>query len=86
MDIEYYSAVFKTLSHPARLKIAQGLLSKKECNVLLMAETLSLPQPIVSQHLAVMKRAGILDSRREGNKICYFLADEKVKKMLKGIA
>ena len=85
MDINYYTQIFKVLSHPVRLKIAYGLLHKENCNVLVMAEKLGLKQPVVSQHLAIMKKAKILDNRRDGVKICYFLADENVKKIISSI-
>ena len=63
--------IFKALSHPARLKIALGLAVKTECNVSTMAGKLGLAQPSVSQHLATLKNAGIIESRRSGTTICY---------------
>lgn len=85
MDINYYSQIFKTLSHPIRLKIAMGLFKKEECNVMIMAEKLQISQPVISQHLAIMKKGNIVDFKREGNRICYFLKDETIKNIIKNI-
>ena len=73
---------FKALAHPARLKILANLM-KGECCVGDMQRCLSLSQPNVSQHLGVLKDAGIINGRREKNKICYRISDKKIKTILK---
>jgi len=75
------SAVLKALAHPVRLRMAEGLLGC-ECNVDKMARRLGLPQSTVSQHLAVLKRAGILAVRRDGVRTCYCVADTRGKRVL----
>ncbi|MDD4005054.1 MAG: metalloregulator ArsR/SmtB family transcription factor, partial [Elusimicrobiaceae bacterium] len=65
------AAIFKALAHPARLNIALGLAARTECNVSTMARKLALAQPAVSQHLAVLKNAGVIESARKGTTICY---------------
>lgn len=82
MDFEKYSEIFKALAHPLRLKIACGLMRKDECNVSVMVEKLGVAQPVVSQHLNILKNAGVIESHRNGNKICYRLINEDVKKII----
>ncbi len=41
------------------------------CNVSKIQKNLGLPQSTISQHLRVLKNAGIVTSRREGTKVCY---------------
>jgi ArsR family transcriptional regulator len=72
------SAKFKALAHPARVKLLQDLL-KKECCVSEIQECLSISQPNVSQHLRILKEAGVVTGRRDKNKICYSIEDEKIK-------
>ncbi len=74
--------IFKALSHPIRLKIAMGLYEKQECNVLLMSEKLNIIQPVISQHLAIMKKSKIIDCKRQGVQVCYFLSNDEVKKII----
>ena len=72
------SVKFKALAHPARVKLIQDLL-KKECCVGEIQECLSISQPNVSQHLRILKKAGVVTGRRDKNRICYSIEDEKIK-------
>lgn len=76
--IEKTSEIFKALSCTTRLKIVMGLIAKNECNVNKMVEGLGIPQPNVSQHLAVLKNAGIIEGYRKGTQICYKVVNEFV--------
>lgn len=65
----------KALAHPHRLCIVKGLLENK-CNVTKIQECLGLPQSTVSQHLAKLRSAGIIEGERSGLEICYKVVDE----------
>lgn len=81
-DFETYSEKLKALAHPTRLKIVAGLSLKPECNVTKMVECLNIPQPTVSQHLLILKNAGIIEGFRNGNQICYRVNDEFSKEII----
>ena len=85
MNTEDYSEIFKALSHPLRLKIACGLLHKGKCNVNTMVERLGESQSLISQHLNILKKSGIIKGYREGNIIWYRLENELATKLLKNI-
>lgn len=72
---------FKALGHPARLNLIENLVTK-ECCVGELQKCLSLSQPNVSQHLNVLKKAGIIEGTRKKTKICYRIADDLTKKAL----
>jgi len=78
---EKISETFKALAHPARLKMVAGLI-KDECNVTRIQKVLRLPQSTISQHLRVLKNAGIIKGRREGTKTCYRVIDARVRKIV----
>ena len=80
VNYEKVSETLKALGHPARLKIVAGLL-KDECNVAQIQKVLRLPQSTISQHLRILKNAGIIKGRREGNKTCYSVIDARVRKI-----
>lgn len=82
---EETSELFKALSHPIRLKIVCGLIKKNECNVSKMVEHLNLSQPLISQHLTILKNAGIIQGYRDGNQICYKVINDEVRKILKAL-
>lgn len=77
--------IFKALSHPIRLKIVCGLMKKEECNVSVMVEKLGLPQPLVSQHLNILKNAQIIKGYKKGTQICYKVVGETAKKIINSL-
>jgi len=84
-DIEKMAEIFKALSGTTRLKIVIGLIEKNECNVNKMAEGLGVAQSNVSQHLSILKNAGIIEGYRKGNQICYKVVNEFVIKIVKNM-
>lgn len=60
----------KAIAHPARLKILCFLQSHK-ATVNEIVEMTEMSQSAVSQHLAKMKAFGVLDDKRDGNRIYY---------------
>lgn len=75
-------AFVKALGHPVRLQIIVGLSEGSECNVGMIADKLKMPQSTVSQHLSVLKNRGIIQANKNGVETCYYLYDERVKKIL----
>jgi ArsR family transcriptional regulator len=78
---EKLSETLKALAHPVRLKMVAGLL-KDECNVTQIQKELKIPQPTISQHLRILKNAGIIKGRRERTKTCYRVIDARAKKIV----
>ncbi len=71
VDLE---TVLKVLGDRTRLRIL-GLLLQGEICVCDIHETLKVPQPKVSRHLAVLRKAGLVETRRQGLWVQYRLAD-----------
>jgi len=63
----------KALSDPIRLRIL-GLVAGGEVCVCHLQEALGVPQPTASRHLAYLRRAGLVDARRDGLWVYYRLA------------
>lgn len=66
----------KALSHPARVAILNLLIQKQTCICGDIVEELPLAQSTVSQHLKVLKEAGLIRGEIEGSTVCYCI-DEK---------
>ena len=66
--------LLRLLAHPMRLQILDILRQDSEC-VCHLSAVLGKPQPYVSQQLAVLRNAGLIDDDREGTNIFYRLAD-----------
>ena len=69
--------VLKTLASPRRLQILHRL-ADGPCEVGRLATELGLSQPNVSQHLAVLRAAGIVEAERDGREARYRLTDPDV--------
>ena len=74
--------VFQALSHPIRLEICQ-LLMTKQFSVGELCETLKLRQYVVSQQLALLRKAEIVDTKRKARSVIYSLSNDKVRRILR---
>ncbi len=72
-----HAEVCKTLSHPKRLEIL-SILQEDEMIAGEIVKKMKTSKANVSQHLALMRNAGILDARREGVNIYYRISSSKV--------
>ena len=68
--------VMKALSDPSRVKIIKALQHKQMC-VCELREALGLAQPTVSKHLKILEECGLVDFRKDGLWVDYYLADGK---------
>ena len=77
IDRERYAAVGRALADPKRLCVLESL-AIGELSVSDLSTRVGCQVPNMSQHLAVLRRAGLVTSRRDGNAILYRLADHRV--------
>jgi DNA-binding transcriptional ArsR family regulator len=68
------ATLFRTLGHPARVRILE-LLRDGERSVGALQEGLGLDSGGTSQHLAALRRIGLVESRREGTSVFYRVGD-----------
>jgi ArsR family transcriptional regulator len=73
VTVDAISSLFQALGDPTRLRIL-GLLLTGEVCVCHIHESLRVPQPKASRHLAYLRKAGLVETRREGLWIYYRLA------------
>lgn len=78
---EKASALLKSLANEKRLMIV-CILCKGEKNVGELEQFIGLSQSALSQHLARLRRDGVVDTRREAQTIYYSIKDETVPKLL----
>ena len=62
---------FKALGHPIRMRIFRMLLEREGCICGDLVDALPLAQSTVSQHLKVMKNAGLIQGTVDGPRRCY---------------
>jgi DNA-binding transcriptional ArsR family regulator len=72
---------FKTLGHPARIRVLE-LLSEREHSVGEMLPHVRIEPAHLSQQLAVLRRAGLVTTRKEGSTVYYSLTSPHVAELL----
>jgi len=75
-NIEELATLFSVLSDPTRLKLMRLLSEQQEPNALCvnaLAYQLDVTQSAISQHLRLLKSAGLVKGERRGYRIHYFL-------------
>jgi DNA-binding transcriptional ArsR family regulator len=80
-DVEVAAAAFRMLSDPNRIKILWALL-QGESSVNCLAELVDASPSAVSQHLAKLRLAGLVNVRREGTFAYYTAANNHVQRLL----
>ena len=67
----------KVMAHPARVAILEYIASQKDCICNDLVDEIGLSQPTISQHLKVIRSAGLLKGNFEGKRLCYCLDAER---------
>lgn len=75
--IDSLSGIFKVMADPTRLKILYALMLGT-CNVSKLVELLGMSQSSISHQLILLKREGLIRSKKEGRKVFYSLDDDHV--------
>jgi ArsR family transcriptional regulator len=72
---------FRTLGHPARIRVLE-LLSERDHAVHELLAEIAIEASNLSQQLAVLRRAGLVDQRREGGAVVYAIRVPEVRDLL----
>lgn len=72
------ASILRTLASPRRLEMVHLLGDSGPMEVHRLAEHFGMPQPAVSQHLAAMRQAGLVEAIRAGRDVKYRLADPEL--------
>src|SRR3954462_1728553 len=72
--LESASDILRALAAPVRIAIVLQLLESQRC-VHELVDALGVPQPLVSQHLRILKAAGVVAGARAGREVHYRLVD-----------
>lgn len=79
--VKLTAELFKSLGHPVRIKILHILRNGELC-VCDMMSAIEIEQSNFSQHLSVLKKQGVIDSRKEGQKVIYWISYPSVMALL----
>lgn len=83
--IELTNTISKAIDNPTRTKIIFGLLREEYLDVTSMSEFFNIPQPTISQHLTILKNAGIIKVTPKDNNRYYSIKNNEIKTLMKNI-
>lgn len=75
---EDVAAVAKALAHPARIHIVRLLLEKQSCIGCDIVDEVGLAQSTVSEHLRILRSAGLVTGEIERPRVCYSLNPDRL--------
>ena len=84
MSVPLYQAkaeFFRTLGHPARIRVLE-LLSERDHAVHELLDQIEIEPSNLSQQLAVLRRAGLVVQRREASEVVYSISVPEVRDLL----
>ena len=77
-NLKQASGIIRALTHPLRMKIMAFIDKNKTINVNKIYNTLKLEQSITSQHLRILRNAGIVNAKLDGKFIYYSVNYKKI--------
>lgn len=78
---EELAALAKAIGHPARVQILRILVRKTACVCGDIVDELPLAQSTVSQHLKVLKEAGLIRGEVDGPRVCYCIEPRTLRRL-----
>jgi ArsR family transcriptional regulator len=78
---EELAALAKALGHPARVQIMRLLVRREACICGDIVDELPLAQSTVSQHLKVLKEAGLVKGEIDGPRVCYCVEPRTLRRL-----
>lgn len=86
MKIEDLKELFQVLSDSNRLQMVNHLCGCREANVGELSTCCSIDVSVVSRHLSKLKKAGVLEARKEGKEVFYELKAKELANLLREFA
>lgn len=78
LDAEELAALFKALAHPARVQLLRHLAGHGSCYFGDLSEVTGLAQSTTSQHVKILKEAGLVLGSAEDQRTCYCVNTERL--------
>ena len=72
------ASILKTIASPRRLELIHYLGESGPIEVRRLVDHFGVPQPTISQHLAALRTAGLVETTRSGREVRYGLADPEI--------
>jgi ArsR family transcriptional regulator, arsenate/arsenite/antimonite-responsive transcriptional repressor len=80
------AALAKALGHPARVRILRLLGARSSCVTGELAPELGLAASTVSEHLRILREAGLIETESADGRPCYCLSEDGLRSLVAGVS
>lgn len=78
IDVDDLARMCKAISHPARLQLLRHLINYGECYFGSLADVLPLAPSTISNHVSILKEAGLIEGSSDMQRVCYCVNQERL--------
>jgi ArsR family transcriptional regulator len=81
IDAEDLARMCKALAHPARVQLLRHLVDYGDCYFGSLADVLPLAASTISQHVSILKDAGLIEGSADVQRVCYCVNKERLQQL-----
>jgi len=79
---KYIAEIFKSIGHPIRVEIIRTIYEHETLSVGQIQNLLHKPQPIISLHLGILRKKGIINAVKKGKNSFYFINNKSIPQII----
>ena len=72
------ASLLKSVAHPIRIKVIRLIFENESISVSQIHTLLNIDQPVISLHLGILKKHGVINSKKEGKNSYYFIVNRSI--------
>ncbi len=80
--LDYTASILKTIGHPIRVDIIRKIYDNQILSVSEIQDLLHISQPVISLHLGILKKKGIISSFKKGKQSFYLIKKQSVSQII----
>jgi ArsR family transcriptional regulator len=81
IDADELARMCKALAHPARIQLLRHLIDHGECYFGKLTDVLPLAPSTISQHVTILKEAGLIEGSSDVQRVCYCVNQERLQEL-----
>ncbi len=85
IDVDDVARMCKALGHPARVRLLKHLVDYGDCYFGNLTDVLPLAPSTISQHVTILKEAGLILGSSDEKKVCYCINPDRLKQLQSAI-
>ena len=86
IDADDLARLCKALAHPARIQLLRHLIDVGECYFGNLADVLPLAPSTISQHVSILKEAGLIEGSSDVQRVCYCVNPARLQQLKRVVA